>query len=318
MTVAIPTFRRWGPLRGAVASVASQSSGCSFEILIVDSADSASDEADLHDLRSGLPPAARVIRTRNLGTSHARNLALEEARSDLVAFLEDDAVAAPGWLAAIFGAYRDGEGAAAGGPIIPLFTATPPQWLREAYDLIANEFSELDHGTEACVLEYPKTLYGPNFSVRRRVAIDCGGFREDLGPRGHRWSPGEEVELVHRLQAQGRLVLWVPSAVVHHLVLPHKMTRGFYRRRSYARGMASALEKPSGHNAFANTGPRLVLRRTANIVYHFARSQVMWMLGRRRDAVFHDRIWARSAGILAGEVRRALRRELKSHPLVGI
>lgn len=303
VTVAIPTFRRPHLLARAVASVASQSLDRPFELLVVDSAAEGLDARDLPSANLG--GTARVVQARRPGTAHARNLALHEARGEIVAFLDDDAEAAPGWLHALSREYADRECAAAGGPILPDFQTSPPAWLRVAYDVIANEFSALDHGAETRILEYPKTLYGPNLSVRRGIAVACGGFREDLGPRGRRWRPGEEVELIHRLQGLGHRIHWVPAAVVRHSVPRHKMSRGFFRRRAYARGLSAALGELSGPEA-SLPGDLRVRHAVGAAAYHVILSQLLWLARRPRAAIVHDRVGARWAGIVEGTLRRTL------------
>jgi len=301
LTVVIVTFKRRDLLARAVASVTSQSLARPFEILVVDTASEGFDTRDLPSTNFG--GTVRVLTAHQGGTAHARNVALREARGEIVAFLDDDAEANQGWLLALCRAYEGNDNiAAAGGPILPEFMVPPPRWIQDAYDLIANEFSALDHGEEACILKYPETLYGPNLSVRRRIAVACGGFREDLGPLRGQWSPGEEVELIHRLQGLGYHVHWVPSAVVRHLIPPNKMTRAFLRRRAYARGLSAALGKLSGPEASLPADLRMT-RMIGAVAYHVIFSLLSWLLGRTRAAVVHERAGARWAGILTGRLR---------------
>jgi len=300
LTVAIPTFRRLELVRGAVDSVVTQSTEFPVEVLVIDGDPDGSAVRAL--AAAALPANVRVIRTKGAGSSKARNIALEEARYDVLAFLDDDAAAEAGWLVEIASAYQDSSVAAAGGPITPFFTAQPPRWLRDAYDLAEAEFGALDYGAGPCRLEFPRYLNGPNLSVRRSVGMACGGFREDLGVHGTRWSPGEDTDLIRRLQALGHTVMWVPSAAVRHLVTPEKMTRRFLRRRVFAKGMATARGGVGDPEDRARSQTSALPRIAAAIVYHYVLSQVLWVAGNRRGAVLHDLAWARWLGIMIGRI----------------
>ena len=87
VSVVIPTLRAGAPLREAVASVCEQTFS-NWEIIIVADGDD-SDLSDLADARIS------VIRQRRRGASIARNVGAIKARSELVAFLDDDDLMAP-------------------------------------------------------------------------------------------------------------------------------------------------------------------------------------------------------------------------------
>src|SRR5262249_53792080 len=71
------------------------------EVLVVDnaSADGTPDVLDALLRAEGAP--LRTLHEPRLGASHGRNTGLAAARGELVAFLDDDAVPRPGWLAAL-------------------------------------------------------------------------------------------------------------------------------------------------------------------------------------------------------------------------
>lgn len=95
VSVVIPTYNRARFLQAAVASVRAQSYPCD-EIVIVD--DGSSD--DTTEVVAALGPGVRLIRQANAGPAAARNRGIDEARGDLVAFLDTDDRWLPNKLAA--------------------------------------------------------------------------------------------------------------------------------------------------------------------------------------------------------------------------
>src|SRR5262249_23214368 len=72
------------------------------------------------------PATVRAMHEPRLGLSLARNRGLGEARGPIVAYLDDDAVPRPGWLAALLAPYRDPHVVAVGGRIVLRFPGPPP------------------------------------------------------------------------------------------------------------------------------------------------------------------------------------------------
>jgi glycosyltransferase involved in cell wall biosynthesis len=101
VSVVIPTYNRARFLPAAVASVRAQSYPCD-EIVIVD--DGSSDNTS--EVVAALGPGVRLIRQANSGPAAARNRGIDEARGDLVAFLDTDDRWLPGKLDAQVDLFR--------------------------------------------------------------------------------------------------------------------------------------------------------------------------------------------------------------------
>jgi len=103
LTAAICTRGRPEQLGRALESLCVQRVGPS-EILVIDNAPQ-DDAAERTVAR--VCPAARYVVEPAPGLDFARNRALAEADGDIVAFLDDDAVASPGWAEAIRAAFEN-------------------------------------------------------------------------------------------------------------------------------------------------------------------------------------------------------------------
>ncbi|MGE0040589.1 MAG: glycosyltransferase family 2 protein [Vicinamibacterales bacterium] len=206
-----------------------------FSILIVDNG-SRDGTAGIAAAFAARHPDARVVQEPRPGRSRALNRALHEAATPYVAFLDDDAVAEPEWLARMLDAFESHEPvpAAAGGLVLPRFEAPPPAWVDEA------DYRHADYGA-ARVLDRATAeigLVGGNMAVDRAVAIAVGGFDETLGHAGRRVRYGEDTEFCWRLLARGLPIYYDPAIRVHHVVRAETLTRRAWLRRWYAHGHA--------------------------------------------------------------------------------
>jgi hypothetical protein len=203
------TEDRWDDIVAAVASVRAQdvADGVLVEVLVV------VDHRPvlLERARTRFTEPVRVLpNVRRQGLSGARNSAVAAARGDVVVFLDDDATARPGWLAALLAPYTDPEVVAVGGVAHPRFPSrraggNPARpWLLPSGGAGPDATGELDWIVGCTYTGQPtrsaevRNLMGCNMSVRRAVLADVGGFAEDLGRIGRNPLGCEETELCIR------------------------------------------------------------------------------------------------------------------------
>ena len=187
---------------------------------------------------------ARVVVEPVAGLSRARNRGLAEASSDVVLFLDDDATAHQGLVAAHASAY--GEGVTAVGGVIRFAPATPrPHWLDPSLDEL---LSVVDRGPAPRDLDEDTLPFGANLSVDRTFALEVGGFDLRLGRTGRNLSSGEEADLLKRMLAAGGRVRWCPGAVVDHHIPAERLRLRWLIRRAWAQ-RETDVESPGGWTA---------------------------------------------------------------------
>jgi hypothetical protein len=242
VSAVICTHNRATFLRRALASLAAQTIPAGrFEIIVVDNA-STDDTRELvtHEL-SGLGPLRYLFEPR-LGVSHARNAGWRAARAPLVAFLDDDAIAAPDWLARAVSAFAAFESAPGclGGPVLPIWETPRPAWLPDA---LLPYLTVLDLEQEAGPMPRGKFLYGTNSIFARERLSEIGGYAPELGPIGRWHRSGEDTFVQKQLRERGHTLWYDPSLRVQHVVQPVRMTRRWVLRRLYLEGLSRARQR---------------------------------------------------------------------------
>jgi glycosyltransferase involved in cell wall biosynthesis len=301
LSVAICTRGRGALITATLESVLAGSL-LPAEVLVVDQSDDDT-TADAVSAVAARHPIVRLVRTDTRGLSRARNLALSEARTDLVAFTDDDVTVAPDWLATVsaeFAAHSD---------LALLFgTVLPP----ESYDW-RTEFVPY-----SCVpTRRPVRLFeraalsgmGANMSLRRSLCLPAlGGFDEALGA-GTPVTTGEDWEYALRAltcrPAPLRVHTLDDARVVHEA--------GARRGAEYHRFVRSANGTGQGllwaHLLRAGRGRRL--RYLAKLWQEDARTWAGFageaLRGRRPTGVvtYACRVRALAAGLLRRPARAA-------------
>jgi GT2 family glycosyltransferase len=229
------TQRRWEIMLAAVVSVGHQTHPALETIVVIDHNQELLEraQATLRDIRVIESDGER-------GLSAARNTGLSSAGGEIVAFLDDDAVADETWLEELACAYDNPNVVGVGGVATPRWAGgKAPRWLpREFYWTIGCSYRGLP--TQAAPVRNP---IGANMSFRRAVFERVGGFATGIGRVGRTPLGCEETELSIRARRAypGGLVLHVPSARVEHLVPAERLSWRYFRSRCWAEGLSKAL-----------------------------------------------------------------------------
>ena len=228
VTVAIATYDRPAGLDETLRSCLAQTNtlGLRIEIVVVDNHPSQSGRTVVAGQAGGLIPIRYVTDlTRNMST--LRNRAFAEATGAMVAFIDDDEVAAPDWLDQLVAALRDTDADIAVGPRLARFAggAAP------AYDPSGASFERnlnlADRSLIPLTAASGKPRYGLGtgnslFNMARCFAAGEAPMRESFGDAG-----GEDAELMVRLHRNGRKIVWAAKAVVTETVEPRRTSVGY-------------------------------------------------------------------------------------------
>ncbi|MGH7893940.1 MAG: glycosyltransferase family 2 protein [Candidatus Binatia bacterium] len=239
-SVVICTHNRADLVGSAIVAALGEVRANAGEVVVVENASTDGTPAVLAELIRRNPDALRVVHEPRLGLSVARNRGLEEARADVVVYLDDDAVPRPGWLAALTAPYHDPHVAAVGGRIVLRFADAPPSWLSSE---LHPALSAYDLGPVARDVRYGEATYpfGANISFRTAAARAAGGFSASVGPLGRQQLVHDETDLCYRLEHAGGTVWYTPDAVVDHYVVPERLSPHWMLRRHWSGGQSAAV-----------------------------------------------------------------------------
>jgi GT2 family glycosyltransferase len=206
-------------------------------------------------------PDLRIVPNRERqGLSGARNSGVAAVGGEVVAFLDDDAVAEPDWSRRLLAAYRDPRVLGVGGMVRPWWETGRPDWFPAEFDWVVG----------CCYRGMPerrsavRNFIGANMSFRRAAVLAAGGFRTDLGRVGTRPLGCEETELCLRIAARDRggVLLYEPAAAVRHHVPEGRTRWSYFRSRCYAEGLSKAAVARHAGTGPALASERAYLRRT--------------------------------------------------------
>jgi glucosyl-dolichyl phosphate glucuronosyltransferase len=227
------TEARWDDLVAAVDSAQRQTRPPLETIVVIDH------NPPLLERARGAFPAARVVANEeSAGLAGARNTGIALSRGEIVAFLDDDAVAEPDWLERLAPAFEDPTVIGAGGAIEPLWPAGRPSWFPEEFDWVVGCTYRGMPEQRSPV----RNLIGANMAFRREV-FDTVRFYSGIGHMGGRPFGGSDPDFCIRVRNAWprHELLYEPSARVHHRVSPNRARWSYFRLRCYNEGLSKSL-----------------------------------------------------------------------------
>lgn len=228
------TEDRWDDVMSAVKSVAVQEVEPHEIILVVDH-----NPRLFERLRAALPDVTVVENGEARGLSGGKNTGVSWAAGDVVAFLDDDAVAGPGWLGYLGEGFVDADVIGVGGLTLPSWDTARPGWFPREFDWVVGcTYVGREPGPV-------RNLLGGNASFRRAAFTIAGGFPVDIGRSDaiNRPLGCEETEFCIRLnqRAPDSVFLFHPKAVIWHRVPAVRAGFRYFRSRCYAEGLSKAM-----------------------------------------------------------------------------
>jgi glycosyltransferase involved in cell wall biosynthesis len=236
ISAVICTHNRQDYLVRAIESLLAQDFPDS-EIILVNNA-STDGTADLAQNYTN-HPQFRYIYEPVLGLSTARNTGAVAAQGEIIAYLDDDAVASPGWLRVLSTAFtEDQKLAIAGGKVTLLLPEDQllPWWISPS---LASNLGAYDLGNEKVDIHQPGlTPRGLNYAIRKQFWRSMGGFAVNLGRKGKNLLSNEEVHATEVALRQGWRVAYLPEAIVAHQVVPERLKPQWFLHRAWWQGIS--------------------------------------------------------------------------------
>jgi len=242
ISAVVCTFNRVGHVRQALRSLVDQTLAArQHEILVVDNGSRDGTVAMIRD-EFGSAANLRLLHERRLGVSHARNTAWQAARGQYVAFLDDDAVAAPDWLSRILGVFetvRPQPGAVCG-KVDPIWETPPPAWWPKG---LLSCLTIIDWSPTPTVLNADQFLAGANMAFPRARLQEVGGFVTSLDRKGSNLLSLGDTYMREMIEHRGHDCYYDPGILVRHHVAAARVTKAWFRRRGFWHGVSDAAQQ---------------------------------------------------------------------------
>jgi exopolysaccharide biosynthesis WecB/TagA/CpsF family protein len=246
ISVVIPTFRREHLLPRLLQRCAAQEGLApdGYEVVVVDNTPESTARVIVTNLAARAPVSIRYVHEPRAGISHARNRGIAEAQGELIAFIDDDEIPSPGWLAALMRTQQTFRADVVLGPVRPVFEAAPQRFLG-LFRAFFTQSSDADTGTRvspntpfrlgsrgAC---YRAMASNNALMVRSRCFTSATPFDPGLGLTG-----GEDTLFFMQLHMAGRHIVWCREALVHERVPKERLTGRFLLRRKFRDGQITS------------------------------------------------------------------------------
>ena len=227
VSLAIATQRRPEGLATAVRSMFRQTGVDlpKLELVVVDNDAVPSAKPLVAALAAEAPFRVHYVHEPAAGVANARNAALAAASGDLIAFLDDDEEAAPGWLAALIDAQARFAADVVFGPV----DARAPATVTRHREYLQRFFSR-EGPAAAGVIDH---FYGCGDSLIRRAALPhpTQPFLAERNETG-----GEDDHLFGVMQRAGARFAWAPGALVYEDPIPARLNLKYALARAFAYG----------------------------------------------------------------------------------
>jgi succinoglycan biosynthesis protein ExoM len=222
--VCVCTFQRTDSLRRLLASLAAQRDAPRFRVVIADNHPSPVEAARVAHWAESLALTLAYVHAPAGNISVARNACLDHARAEFIAFIDDDEVASPDWLALLTDAMQDAD--VVFGPAQARYDASMPPWIRRG-DFHSKVPAQLPGGS--CDTGHTANV------LMRRQCIGTLRFDPALGRSG-----GEDTVFFAMLEQNGARLRYCASAPVYESIDSARARFSWLCQRAYASGQAHA------------------------------------------------------------------------------
>jgi glycosyltransferase involved in cell wall biosynthesis len=227
-----------------------------YEILVVDNRNEVDQSRgiDLVDLCASVSKHITVLWEPKPGLTAARHAGVLKSKGKILSFIDDDVLVNPEWYCELENIFSDEICVLAGGPSIPLFESQVPNWLWRMYVAAPSDgwmchwLTLLDIPKDVDGFD-PRYIWGLNFSIRKSVLLEVGGFNPDLFPKElARFQGDGETGLALRLIESGYVAKFRQKLMVRHRIPPARLSYDYFNKRAYFQGISDSFQQIRSKN----------------------------------------------------------------------
>lgn len=239
-SVVIATYNRAADLRDTLQSLAGLAPDGPWEVIVVDNNSSDDTRAVVEQAASRFPVELRYMFEPRPGRSPALNAGIRAARGSIIATTDDDVRVPPDWLNRAAQGLGQLECDFVGGRVLPVWRGPRPAWLPNHGGKQWAVIALLDYGPSP--LEFgTRVPLGVNMAFTRDAFERAGLLDPDIGRRAGTLLGQEVREWCIRARKAGLRGYYVPELMLHHIIPAERLSKRYFRRWFYWRGISRAL-----------------------------------------------------------------------------
>jgi len=207
-------------------------------IFIVERSKELMEKIHSYGVKNNIPNLKVILNDGESGLSAARNVGINHASGDIIAFVDDDVLLCLDWAEKMVEAYKDDAIIGVTGPAFPLWEDTSMAWFpKEFYWIIScTAWDTEDHIKEV------RNAWGMNMSFKREAFEKAGVFSNEFG--FHKGPMAEDNEFSLRIKEKtGKKIMYMPDVKLWHRVHKYRLSWEFIRERSYWIGCSRRMIK---------------------------------------------------------------------------
>ena len=296
LDVIVPTYNRHQMLEQTLNSLLRGQipSRLEVKVTVVDNNSTDRTQQVVEEWAQKFKGRLKYVFERKQGRSSALNAGIMSTDGDLIGMIDDDEEIDERWFARVQSAFSQMDVDFIGGPYVPKWGASPPDWLPMNY---VGVIGWIDGGNSVIPFDanYPGILMGGNAVVSRSIFQKVGLYKTSLSRTGKRLLAGEDEDMYQRLLAARARGFYLPDLIIHHYVPPERLTKRYFRKWCFWRGVSRGVlgrEKQSSEVHLAGV-PRWLygeaarsalrmskraIRRTIEPAEHFSDELAIWDL----------------------------------------
>ena len=240
-SILIATYNRAAMLADTLGSLARLRCAAPWEVIVIDNDSPDDTRSVVEHAAPGFPVPLRYVFEREQGRSAALNHGFRLANGEILVTTDDDVRVEPDWLHHIDHALTALDCDYVGGRVTPLFEEPAlPAWFPQQPGLLWGVIALLDYGPTP-VRFGTRVPLGVNMAIRRDAVERTGGFDPTIGRKAGTLLGQEVREWCLRAHAAGLSGYYAPAIVVQHLIPKDRLTKRYFRRWFYWRGISRAM-----------------------------------------------------------------------------
>jgi len=228
-SVIICTYNRCDLLKESLVSILSiMPDNGKYELIVIDNNSTDNTKETVRNFTN-----VRYVLEANQGLSYARNRAIKESQNTILLFLDDDIELNSNYFEICKALYSESDCNIVGGKVLP-YKVQIPHWLAPEFYYLSSVF---DLGNQP--MDVSKVM-GANYTMRKSVAVEVGGYNINLGRKGKNLAGGEEVEYLNRAKSKGYKINYEPNLVVYHKI-NEKLEQEYILSYAFQHGQSEVL-----------------------------------------------------------------------------